>query len=197
VQYNGKIWKWDTIILKKTQELAKSMLEESKEPDLLYFGAHFPESVSFYRQAKELKVNAKLYTTTGTAGMPDWLTVMKKDGDYVLAQQPWHPDMSYKGPFFTSKSFDNYWKQKYGTGAAFFSAVFPLNSGASDWRNIFATVPFPRSYIAPSPPRPISLNRLGSQPLTLIHNITFPTSSLMHPVLCRFFPSLCLHLFRS
>lgn len=95
---------------------------KSKEPDLLYFGAHFPESVSFYRQAKELKVNAKLYTTTGTAGMPDWLTVMKKDGDYVLGQQPWHPDMTYKGPFFTSKSFDNYWKQKYGTGAAFFSA---------------------------------------------------------------------------
>lgn len=95
---------------------------KSKEPDLLYFGGFFPDAVSFYRQAKELNVNAKLYTTTGTAGHPDWLTVMKKDGDYVLAQVTWHPDMTYKGPFFTSASYNEFWKKKHGEDSSFFSA---------------------------------------------------------------------------
>jgi len=93
-----------------------------KEPDLLYFGGFFPDAVSFYRQAKELNVNAKLYTTTGTAGHPDWVNVMKKDGDYVLAQVTWHPDMPYRDAIFTSRSFDAFWKQKYGEGADFFDA---------------------------------------------------------------------------
>ena len=95
---------------------------KSKEPDLLYFGGFFPDAVSFYRQAKELNVNAKLYTTTGTAGHPDWLTVMKKDGDYVLAQVTWHPDMAYRDAIFTSKSFADFWKQKYMEEADFFNA---------------------------------------------------------------------------
>ena len=93
-----------------------------KEPDLLYFGGFFPDAVSFYRQAKELNVNAKLYSTTGTAGHPDWLTVMKKDGDYVLAQQPWHKDMTYKDAFFSSRSYNEFWKQKYGEEADYFGA---------------------------------------------------------------------------
>ena len=95
---------------------------KSKDPDLLYFGGFFPDAVSFYRQAKELNVNAKLYTTTGTAGHPDWLTVMKKDGDYVLAQVTWHPDMTYKGPFFTSASYNEFWKKRYEEDSSFFSA---------------------------------------------------------------------------
>lgn len=95
---------------------------KSKGPDLLYFGGFFPDAVSFYRQAKELDVNAKLYTTTGTAGHPDWLTVMKKDGEYVLAQVTWHPDMTYKGPFFTSASYNEFWKKKYGEDSSYFSA---------------------------------------------------------------------------
>jgi branched-chain amino acid transport system substrate-binding protein len=95
---------------------------KSKDPDLLYFGGFFPDAVSFYRQAKELNVNAKLYTTTGTAGHPDWVNVMKKDGDYVLAQVTWHPDMPYKDAFLTSKSFATFWKRKYAEEADFFNA---------------------------------------------------------------------------
>ena len=96
---------------------------KGKEPDLLYFGGFFPDAVSFYRQAKELNVNAKLYTTTGTAGHPDWVPVMKKDGDYVMSQEPWHHDMPYKGPFFTSKAFSDYWTQKYGEQVSYFSGA--------------------------------------------------------------------------
>jgi branched-chain amino acid transport system substrate-binding protein len=96
---------------------------KSKEPDLLYFGGFFPDAVSFYRQAKELNVNAKLYTTTGTAGHPDWVPVMKKDGDYILTQEPWHQDMTYKDAFFTSKSFSDYWSKRYGEQVTYFSAA--------------------------------------------------------------------------
>jgi branched-chain amino acid transport system substrate-binding protein len=90
---------------------------KSKEPDLLYFGGLFSHAAAFYRQAKELNVNAKLYTTSGSAYHPDWLTTMKKDGDYVLASPSWHPDMTYKGPFFTSKSFADFWNKKYAEDA--------------------------------------------------------------------------------
>lgn len=93
-----------------------------KQPDLLYFGGFFNESVSFYRQAKELKVNMKLITAIGTASHPNWPKVMKKDGEYLLSSQPWHRDIGFKGPFFTSESFDDFWKQKTGRGANFFQA---------------------------------------------------------------------------
>ena len=96
---------------------------KSKEPDLLYFGGFFPDAVSFYRQAKELNVNAKLYTTTGTAGHPDWVPVMKKDGDYILTQEPWHQDMNYKDAFFTSQSFSNFWSKKYSEQVTYFSSA--------------------------------------------------------------------------
>lgn len=96
---------------------------KAKEPDLLYFGGFFPDAVSFYRQARELDVNAKLYTTTGTAGHPDWVPVMKKDGDYVLTQEPWHHEMPYKDQFFSSGSFSSFWKQKYGEQVSYFSGA--------------------------------------------------------------------------
>ncbi|MHC4687209.1 MAG: amino acid ABC transporter substrate-binding protein [Planctomycetota bacterium] len=95
---------------------------KSKQPDLLYFGGFFNESVSFYRQAKELNVNMKLITAIGTASHPNWPKVMKKDGEYLLSSQPWHRDIGFKGPFFTSESFDDFWKQKTGSGANFYQA---------------------------------------------------------------------------
>jgi branched-chain amino acid transport system substrate-binding protein len=95
---------------------------KSKLPDLLYFGGFFNESVSFYRQAKELNVNMKLITAIGTASHPNWPKVMKKDGEYLLSSQPWHRDIGFKGPFFTSESFDDFWKQKTGRNASFFQA---------------------------------------------------------------------------
>jgi branched-chain amino acid transport system substrate-binding protein len=96
---------------------------KSKEPDLLYFGGFFPDAVGFYRQAKELNVNAKLYTTTGTAGHPDWVPVMKKDGDYILSQEPWNHDMAYKDAYFTSASFYEFWQKKHGEAVTYFSGA--------------------------------------------------------------------------
>jgi branched-chain amino acid transport system substrate-binding protein len=95
---------------------------KSKETDLLYFGGFFQDAVSFFRQAKELNVNAKLYATTGSATHPDWVPVMKKDGDYILSSLPWSKDMSYNGPFFNTKSFSDFWKNKYGEAPDDFSA---------------------------------------------------------------------------
>jgi len=87
---------------------------KSKEPDLLFFGGFFPHATSFYRQAKELNVNSKLYTTTGTSNLPDWVSTMGKDGDYVLAEEHWSPEMRYKGSFLTTESFVDYWVRKHG-----------------------------------------------------------------------------------
>lgn len=95
---------------------------KSKQPDLLYFGGFFNESVSFYRQAKELNVNMKLISAIGTASHPNWPKVMKKEGEYLLSSQPWHRDIGFKGPFFTSESFDDFWREKTGRGASFFQA---------------------------------------------------------------------------
>jgi CRISPR-associated protein Cas1 len=35
VKYNGKTWKWDTVILNKTQELARLLLDKSKQIDFI------------------------------------------------------------------------------------------------------------------------------------------------------------------
>jgi branched-chain amino acid transport system substrate-binding protein len=94
---------------------------KSKEPDLLYFGGFFQDAVSFYRQAKELNMNSKLYSATGMASHPDWINVMKKDGEYVLSQQPWDPNMNFNGPFFTSKQFNDFWMQRYKEQSNVFS----------------------------------------------------------------------------
>lgn len=96
---------------------------KGKAPDLLYFGGFFPDAVAFYRQSKELNFNAKLYTTTGTAGHPDWVPVMKKDGDFILCQEPWHQDMTYKDAFFTSRSFYDFWQKKHGEAVTYFSGA--------------------------------------------------------------------------
>ena len=86
---------------------------KAKEPDLIYFGGFFADSVSFFRQARELNVNAKMFAGTMCAGNPDWVPTMKKDGNYVIGELPWHPDMQYKDQFFTTKSFFEYWVKKY------------------------------------------------------------------------------------
>jgi len=35
VRYGGKTWKWDTVILNKTQELARFLLDKSKQADFI------------------------------------------------------------------------------------------------------------------------------------------------------------------
>jgi len=35
VKYKGKMWKWDTVILSKTQELARFLLDKSKQVDFI------------------------------------------------------------------------------------------------------------------------------------------------------------------
>jgi branched-chain amino acid transport system substrate-binding protein len=87
---------------------------KAKEPDLVYFGGFFADSVSFFRQAKELNVNAKMFSSTGTSGNPDWIPTMKKDANYVVGNLPWHQDMDYKDQFFSSKSFYDFWLKKHG-----------------------------------------------------------------------------------
>ena len=96
---------------------------KSKEPDLLYFGGYFQDAVTFFRQAKEMNTNAKLYVATTVAGHPDWVPIMKKDGEYIVSQDLWNPDMTYKGAFFTSRSFGDFWQQKYGERANYYSAA--------------------------------------------------------------------------
>jgi branched-chain amino acid transport system substrate-binding protein len=95
-------------------------LLKSKKPELMLFGGLFNEAVSFYRQAKEFNVNMKLTSSIGTAGHPNWPKVMKKDGEYILSSQPWHRNMGFKGLFFTSESFDDFWIKKTGRAATFF-----------------------------------------------------------------------------
>ena len=90
---------------------------KAKEPDLIYFAGFPADTFSFFRQVKELNVNAKMFAGTLCAGNPDWIPTMKKDGNYVIGELPWHQDMGYKDQFFTSKSFYDYWMKKYNKPA--------------------------------------------------------------------------------
>jgi branched-chain amino acid transport system substrate-binding protein len=95
---------------------------KSKEPDLIYFAGFPADTFSFFRQVKELNVNAKMFAGTLCAGNPDWIPTMKKDGNYVIGELPWHQDMGYKDQFFSSKSFYDFWLKRHKEPANTLSA---------------------------------------------------------------------------
>ncbi len=99
----------------KTTDFSNFLTEvRSKEPDLIYFGGFLNDSFAFFRQAKALNVNAKMFVGTMCAGNPDWIPAMKKDGNYVIGELPWHQDMGYKDQYFTSASFHDFWLKRHG-----------------------------------------------------------------------------------
>jgi branched-chain amino acid transport system substrate-binding protein len=94
-----------------------------KNPDLLFFGGFFEDSVPFIKQCKELNVNPRLYAFLNAPQLDDWPKILGKDGDYVFSVYYWARGMQWKGPYFDVDSFAETWQKKYGTPPHVYNAV--------------------------------------------------------------------------
>lgn len=66
-------------------------------PDMLIGGSYLPDSVLIMRQAKELGVNARLFSFSVGAAQPEFLETLGADADFVLGPSMWEPEIETTG----------------------------------------------------------------------------------------------------
>ncbi len=96
------------------------------QPDVIYTVSYANEAQLLMKQAKELRVDAKLYAG-GAAGfaIPEFIEGAKDASEYVVSATLWTPQVKYAG----AKSFAEKYKSKYGNypsyhGASAYAALF-------------------------------------------------------------------------
>jgi branched-chain amino acid transport system substrate-binding protein len=123
-----------TIVLKEKFETGaidfKPLLSKVKaaQPDVVYAVSYANEAQMIMKQAKELRVEAKLYAG-GAAGfaIPEFITGAKEAAEYVISATLWTPQVKYPG----AKEFADKYKAKHGD--------FPSYHGASAYSAIYVT----------------------------------------------------------
>jgi len=118
----------------------KPLLSKVKaaQPDVTYTVAYANEAQLIMKQAKELRIDAKLYTG-GAAGfaIPEFIKGAQDASEYVVSATLWTPQLAYPG----AKEFAAKYKAKHGDypsyhGASAYAALFvaadALNR-AKDW----------------------------------------------------------------
>jgi len=118
----------------------KPLLSKVKaaQPDVTYTVAYANEAQLIMKQAKELRIDAKLYTG-GAAGfaIPEFIKGAQDAAEYVVSATLWTPQLAYPG----AKEFAAKYKAKHGDhpsyhGASAYAALFvtadALNR-AKDW----------------------------------------------------------------
>ena len=108
---------------KTTDFSAMLTVLKAKNPDLVFFGGFFEDSVPFIKQCKELNVNAKVYAFLNAPQFDDWVKILGKDGDYVFSVYYWAKGMKWKGPYFDVESFAEAFQKKAGHPAHVYNAV--------------------------------------------------------------------------
>jgi len=106
----------------------KPLLSKVKaaRPDLIYVVSYANEAQMIMKQAKELRVEAKLFAG-GAAGfaIPEFIAGAKDAGEYVVSATLWTPQLKYPG----AKAFAETYKAKYGEypsyhGASAYAALY-------------------------------------------------------------------------
>jgi branched-chain amino acid transport system substrate-binding protein len=106
----------------------KPLLSKVKaaHPDVIYTVAYANEAQLIMKQAKELRIDAKLYTG-GAAGfaIPEFIKGAQDAAEYVISATLWTPQLKYPG----AKAFADKYKAKYGDypsyhGASAYAALF-------------------------------------------------------------------------
>ncbi|MCK9420290.1 MAG: ABC transporter substrate-binding protein [Nitrospirae bacterium] len=101
---------------------------KSEKPDVIYTISYANEAQMIMKQAKELRVEAKLYAG-GAAGfaIPEFIDGAKDAAEYVISATLWTPQVKYPG----AKEFADKYKAKHGD--------FPSYHGASAYSAIYVT----------------------------------------------------------
>ncbi len=118
----------------------RPLLAKVKEagPDVVYTVSYANEAQLLMKQAKELRVDAKLYAG-GAAGfaIPEFINGAKDAAEYVVSATLWTPQVKYPG----AKEYADKYKAKYGDypsyhGASAYAAMFTMKNAlerASKW----------------------------------------------------------------
>ena len=108
----------------------KPLLSKVKaaQPDVIYTVAYANEAQLIMKQAKELRIDAKLYSG-GAAGfaIPEFIKGAQDAAEYVVSATLWTPQLNYPG----AKAFADKYKAKHGD--------YPSYHGASAYAALFVT----------------------------------------------------------
>jgi len=108
----------------------KPLLSKVKaaQPDVIYTVAYANEAQLIMKQAKELRIDAKLYAG-GAAGfaIPEFIKGAQDAAEYVVSATLWTPQLKYPG----AREFADKYKAKYND--------YPSYHGASAYAALFVT----------------------------------------------------------
>jgi branched-chain amino acid transport system substrate-binding protein len=123
-----------TVVIKEKFETGaidfRPLLSKVKaaQPDVVYTVAYANEAQLLMKQAKEMRIDAKLYSG-GAAGfaIPEFIKGAQDAAEYVVSATLWTPQLKYPG----AKEFAEKYKAKYGD--------YPSYHGASAYAALFVT----------------------------------------------------------
>ncbi len=98
-----------------TKDISTPLTEiRALNPDILLVGGHYTDSVLAVQQAKDLKVNAKLFSCLVGVPVPEFVKALGKDAEDVVGMGWWTPDVNYQDPLWGSgKVFDEEFVKKF------------------------------------------------------------------------------------
>lgn len=93
-------------------------------PDMILGSGHEGEALTTMKQAKQLGINPKLWAFTVGPALPDFITTLGADANYVIGSSQWTPQVQYQGTdlFSTAKNFDQIYKIKYNAEPSYQAA---------------------------------------------------------------------------
>ena len=118
----------------------KPLLSKVKaaQPDVIYSVSYANEAQLLMKQAKELRIDAKLYAG-GAAGfaIPEFIKGAQDAAEYVISATLWTPQLKYPG----AKEYADKYKTKHGDypsyhGASAYAAIYVVKDAlerAKDW----------------------------------------------------------------
>lgn len=103
------------------------------EPDWIFMTGYAEDGLQFFRQVKELKVEAKMQSMVAGAAFREYVDGLGKDAEYITTACWWHQAVTYQGKdvFGTAENFVKLFQEKYNmrpdyphAGAAVVGVIF-------------------------------------------------------------------------
>jgi branched-chain amino acid transport system substrate-binding protein len=93
-------------------------------PDMILGSGHENEAIVTLKQAKQLGINPKLWAFTVGPALPDFITTLGGDSNYVISSSQWTPQVKYRGTdvFGTAQNFESLYKAKYNVEPSYQAA---------------------------------------------------------------------------
>lgn len=90
---------------KGTQDLSTVIVEiKAKNPDILIGCGHFQDTIVIVKQSKDYKLNPKAIAFSVGPTLPDFVSALKSDAEYIFGSAQWTPTLKYKDPVFGSNA---------------------------------------------------------------------------------------------